>query len=95
MPDVKPVPEGYHTVTPYQIIARTVRGLDFYKKTFGTTELMRMEAPDGRIGQIDLLDSTASAEDLRPRSTFCAKPSRIDSNEKIGTRRRRLRCVFR
>jgi hypothetical protein len=38
---VKPIPDGYHTATPYLIIRGAAAALDFYKKAFGATELMR------------------------------------------------------
>jgi PhnB protein len=46
---VKPIPEGYHTVTPYLIVKGAAKALDFYKKAFGATELFRMPGPDGRV----------------------------------------------
>ena len=47
---VKPIPEGYHSVTPYLILDDATRALEFYKKAFGAVELLRMPAPGGRIG---------------------------------------------
>ena len=44
---VKPIPEGYHSVTPYLILDDAARALEFYKKAFGAVELMRMPAPGG------------------------------------------------
>lgn len=38
---VKPIPEGYHTVTPYLIVNDGAAALDFYKKAFGAKELFR------------------------------------------------------
>jgi PhnB protein len=46
---VKPIPDGYHTVTPYLIIGGAARALDFYKAAFGATELMRMADPSGKV----------------------------------------------
>jgi PhnB protein len=54
MPKLKPVPEGYHNVTPYLIIQGAAAAIDFYKKAFGATEIMRMPQPDGRIGHAEL-----------------------------------------
>jgi PhnB protein len=39
---VKPIPEGYHAVTPYLIIDGAAQAIDFYKQAFGATELFRM-----------------------------------------------------
>ena len=46
---VKPIPEGYHTLTPYLVVKGAARALDFYKKAFGATELFRMAGPDDRV----------------------------------------------
>src|SRR5438046_8707377 len=46
---VQPVPTGYAGVTPYLIIRGAARALDFYKKAFGATELMRFPATGGKI----------------------------------------------
>ncbi|PYS40521.1 MAG: glyoxalase [Acidobacteria bacterium] len=51
---VKPVPEGYHTVTPYLIISGAAAALDFYKKAFGAKELFRFPMPDGKIGHAEI-----------------------------------------
>ncbi|MFL5349510.1 MAG: VOC family protein [Hyalangium sp.] len=49
----KPIPEGYHTVTPYLIVKGAARALDFYKKAFNATELYRMEGPGGTVGHAE------------------------------------------
>jgi PhnB protein len=54
MSTVKPIPEGYHTVTPYLIIRDAASAIDFYKKAFNATELMRMPGPDGKIGHAEI-----------------------------------------
>jgi PhnB protein len=46
---VKPVPDGYHTVTPYLIIRDAAQALEFYKSALGATELMRFAGPDGKV----------------------------------------------
>lgn len=51
---VKAIPEGYHSVTPYLIIKGAANAIDFYKRVLGAKELMRMPAPDGRIGHAEL-----------------------------------------
>ena len=53
MADVKPIPEGYHSVTPYLIVDGGAQAIDFYKKAFGATELFRMEH-QGKIGHAEL-----------------------------------------
>jgi PhnB protein len=51
---VKPIPEGYATITPYLIVKGAANAIDFYKKVFGATERMRMPGPDGKIGHAEL-----------------------------------------
>jgi PhnB protein len=51
---VKPIPEGYHSVTPYLIIKGAAAALEFYKTAFGATELFRMDQPDGKIGHAEI-----------------------------------------
>jgi len=31
---VKPIPDGYHTATPYLIVQGAANAIDFYKKAF-------------------------------------------------------------
>src|SRR5262245_4946682 len=54
MSTVKPKPDGYHTSTPYLIIRDAARGIDFYKKAFGATEVMRMTEPGGKIAHAEI-----------------------------------------
>jgi PhnB protein len=51
---VKPVPEGYHSVTPYLVVNSAARAIDFYKMAFGATEIMRMPGPNGRVMHAEL-----------------------------------------
>lgn len=51
---VKPIPEGYHTATPYLIVNGAANAIEFYKKAFGAKELFRMVQPDGKIGHAEI-----------------------------------------
>ena len=51
---VKPIPEGYHSVTPYLIIRGAADAIEFYKKAFGAVELFHFPSPDGKIGHAEL-----------------------------------------
>ena len=51
---VKPIPDGYHTVTPYMIVKGAAKALEFYKQAFGATEVMRMAGPGGTIGHAEI-----------------------------------------
>ena len=45
---VKPIPDGYHTATPYLRVRGADKAIDFYKKAFGAEEMVRMPGPDGK-----------------------------------------------
>lgn len=51
---VKPVPDGYHTVTPYLVVNGGASALEFYKKVFGATELTRFDGPDGKLAHAEI-----------------------------------------
>jgi len=51
---VKPIPEGYHSVTPHLVVNGGADAIEFYKKAFGAVELFRFPAPDGKIGHAEL-----------------------------------------
>ena len=65
---VQPIPEGYHSVTPYLILEDAARALEIYKKALGAVELLRMPAPGGRIGhaEIKIGDSPIMLADENP-----------------------------
>jgi PhnB protein len=53
MANVKPIPEGYHSVTPYLVMKGAADAIEFYKKAFGATELFRMDH-EGKIGHAEI-----------------------------------------
>jgi PhnB protein len=53
MADVKPIPEGYHSLTPYLIIDGAADAMEYYKKAFGAVELFRMDH-GGKIGHAEM-----------------------------------------
>jgi PhnB protein len=65
---VKPIPEGYHSVTPYLIIEGAGEAIAFYAKAFGAKELFRFPTPDGKIGhaEIKIGDSPIMLADAYP-----------------------------
>jgi PhnB protein len=52
--NVKPIPENYRRVTPYLIVDDAAKAIDFYKRAFGATELMRMPAPGDKVGHAEI-----------------------------------------
>ena len=69
---VKAIPEGRHAVTPYLIIKGAANAIEFYKKAFGASELMRMPDPAGRImhAEIKIGDSRVMMADEIPEMGF-------------------------
>ncbi|HVE65374.1 MAG TPA: VOC family protein [Thermoanaerobaculia bacterium] len=72
MSKVKPIPEGYHTVTPYLCCRDAAAAIEFYKKAFGATEVMRMPDPSGKVGHAELQigDSRVMLADEFPEIGF-------------------------
>lgn len=69
---VKPIPDGYHTVTPYLIIRGAARAIEFYQKAFAAEEQMRFGQPGGKIGhaEIKIGDSVIMLADEFPEMGF-------------------------
>ena len=69
---VKPIPEGYHTVTPYLIVRGAADAIEFYKKAFEAKELFRYPSPDGKIGHAEILigDSPIMLADEYPEMGY-------------------------
>jgi PhnB protein len=65
---VKPIPEGYHTVTPYITVRGAAAALDFYKAALGAVEVMRFEMPGGGVAhaEIQIGDSKVMLGDENP-----------------------------
>jgi PhnB protein len=66
--NVKPIPDGHHTVTPYLMISGAAKALDFYKKAFGAKEVLRMDGPEGKVmhAEIQIGDSRIMLADEMP-----------------------------
>jgi PhnB protein len=64
----KPIPDGYHSATPYLIVAGAADAIEFYKRAFGAVELFRMAKPDGKVGhaEIRIGDSVIMLADEHP-----------------------------
>ena len=68
MPAVKPVPEGYPSLTPYLIVSDGASSLEFYQKAFGARLRLKLDAPGGRIGhaELEIGDSVIMLADEHP-----------------------------
>ncbi|MGH9912813.1 MAG: VOC family protein [Nitrososphaeraceae archaeon] len=54
MTSIKPIPDGYHTVTPYLLVQGADKLIDFVKKAFDAKETERYSMPDGSVGHAEL-----------------------------------------
>jgi PhnB protein len=67
----KPIPEGYHTVTPYLAVDDAAQAIEYYENAFGAKERVRMETPDGKIGhaELEIGDSLVMLSDPFPEAS--------------------------
>jgi PhnB protein len=67
---VKPIPDGYHTVTPYLFVKSAARAIDFYTNVFGAMEIVRMAGPNGKImhAEVRIGDSIVMLADENPQN---------------------------
>jgi PhnB protein len=74
---VKPIPDGYHAVTPYLSIKGAASAIDFYAKAFGAKEIMRIPGPEGTVGhaEIEVGGSRIMLADEFPQMNFLSPKS--------------------
>ena len=80
MTTAKPIPDGYHAVTPYLFVESAERLLDFIKQAFGATETLRVPRPDGSImhAEVRIGDSAIMIGDVSgPAAEFGPMPTSI------------------
>lgn len=65
---IKPIPDGFHTLSAYLWVRGASEALDFYNNAFGATELFRLNSPDGKIahGEFKIGDSIFMISDENP-----------------------------
>jgi len=76
---VRPVPAGYHTVTPYLTVSDGARALEFYARAFGARETERMPGPGGKLMHAELRigDSVIMLSDELPGMSTCKAPTSL------------------
>jgi len=75
---VRPIPDGYASVTPYLIVKDAARAIEYYKKALGAVEVMRLTDPtSGRVGhaEIQLGDSRVMLADEHPEMNILGPQS--------------------
>ena len=83
MSNVKPIPEGRHTLTPHIIVRNCAGAIDFYTRAFGATECFRMMAPDGKTivhAEVRIGDSFLMLADEMPHMENHGSPEKIGGN---------------
>ena len=77
----KPIPDGYHTVTPALTVKNGAEMIEFYKRALGAKELMRIPGPDGKHlmhAEIEIGDSKVMLSDESPEMG-CRAPASVGS----------------
>lgn len=71
---VKPIPDGYHCVTPYLIVKGAADAIEFYKQAFDATEIMRLPGQEGKVAhaEIQIGDSRIMLADECPEMNALA-----------------------
>ena len=80
----KPIPEGYHALTPSLAVDNAAEAIEFYKRAFGAKERMRMSTPMGTIGhaELEIGDSVLMLADPMPQSSV--KPPKELRGTSVG-----------
>ncbi len=74
---VKPIPDGYHTVTPYLVVPRAADLIAFLKEAFGAREVHRMTRPDGTLMHAEVRIGNSAVMMGEPTSEFGPMPSSL------------------
>ena len=80
MSPVKPIPEGFHTVTPHMVVSDGAKAIDFYKRAFGAEEIVCMRGPGGHgvmHAELEIGDSHIMLCDEFPGSDHLRAPSSL------------------
>ena len=76
----KPIPDGYHAVTPHLVVREAAKAIEFYKKAFGAEEMARMPGPDGKLvmhAQLKIGDSIVMLGDEFPQMQRWVSPQQL------------------
>lgn len=80
--NVRPIPEGYHSISPAITCKNASAAIDFYKEAFGATEINRMAGPGGRVMHAELRigDSVIFVSDEFPGMAAAPTPGSTPSS---------------
>ena len=68
---LQPIPQGFHSITPYLVVKDAARAIEFYQRAFGAKEIMRMDGPNGKIShaEVKIGDSLLMLSDELPSNS--------------------------
>ena len=91
---VKPIPDGYHSVTPYLVVQGVAKLIDFLKQAFDAKEIERMAGPDGSVmhGEVRIGDSVVMMGEAWGESKPIAAALYLYVNDTDVTYRRSLQA---
>ena len=91
---VKPIPDGYHSVTPYLVVQGVAKLIDFLKQAFDAKEIERMAGPDGSVmhGEVRIGDSVVMMGEAWGESKPIAAALYLYVNDTDVTYRRALQA---
>jgi len=72
-----PVPEGFHTVTPYLVVPGVAKLIDFLKQAFDAQEIQRHLRPDGTVQHAEVRIGDSIIMMGEPQGTQKAMPATI------------------
>jgi PhnB protein len=80
--NVRPIPEGYHSISPQLTCRDAARAIDFYKQIFGAKQLVRMDGPGGKVmhAELQIGDSRIMINDEFPGVCAAPNPSQPHSS---------------
>ena len=73
---VKPIPDGYHTLTPFLTVRDAASAIEFYKQAFGAVERGVAKGPDGKVmhAELKIGDSIIMLSDEYPEFGALSPP---------------------
>lgn len=78
---VKPIPEGFHTLTPHLVVRGAKQAIEFYKKAFGAEEVAAMPTPDGNAvmhAELKIGNSMMMLVEEMPQMERWVSPARLN-----------------
>ena len=81
---VKPIPDGYHSVTPYLSIRGAAEAIEFYKQALGANELFRLVMPSGDIGHAEIMIGDSHIMMADPCEEFNFRSPKVLGGSSVG-----------